>query len=62
MKNSEQSFLFSYFIVFICKLYKGQAKRYFNASLNKFLHRSTQKEKKRKNENERAVKKPIRII
>ena len=25
-------FLFLYFIVFICKFYKGQAKKYYNAS------------------------------
>ena len=28
--------LFLYFIVFICKLYKGQAKKYYNVSLNNF--------------------------
>ena len=29
-------FFFLYFIVFICKFYKEQAKRYYNASLNTF--------------------------
>ena len=29
-------FIFLYFIVFICKFYKEQAKRYYKASLNTF--------------------------
>ena len=36
---------FFYFIVFICKLYKGQAKRYYNASLNNFYKRKREGDK-----------------
>ena len=54
-------FMFIYFlcfIVFIFKLYKEQAKRYYNASLNNFyIKKDTHKKKKK--EKGREVKKPI---
>ena len=48
-------FVFLYF-VFIRRLYKGQAKRYYNASLNNFyIKKDTHK--KKENEKEREVRK-----
>lgn len=54
-------FFFLYFIVFICKLYKGQAKRYYNVGLNNFyikrIHTKRKKKNRRKKRKEREVKK-----
>ena len=49
---------FWYFFVFVCKLYRRQTKRYYNASLNNFYIKKDA-HKKKENEKEREVKKPI---
>ena len=54
---------FLYFIVFICKLYKGQAKKYYNVSLNTFhkKKRIHKKDGKKKEREGGEVKKPITL-
>ena len=53
-----------YFIVFICKLYKGQAKKYYNVSLNIFHKKKeyTQKRWKKKRERREGGKEAYYII
>lgn len=50
-----------YFIVFIFKLYKGQAKIYYNASLINFYIKKDIHKNKNKKEKEREVKKLITL-
>ena len=58
---------FLYFIVFICKLYKGQAKKYYNVSLNNFHKKKkrreyTQKRREKKRERRGGGKEAYYII